>query len=345
VVRRQVQDGQIFAVRSCRRRRCQIVVGHAKTARRKQLGPVTIPSKRARLAHQPVDHVPIVDAVFVPAWQTRIDFLLSLTVPHFDRVGMQACLHPFADQPGCHRVDVPLDRDRAARLHPHTLRAKRLQPSRRQRIQVFTFVMEHLLLLRIAVIAHLTQEHRVGFLAREVVAATQEQRLLDRTLEAMMTLLAIAVLVSRVRIDRLRLHSVVRHQRLIAAREELRPRSLYRQRHAIAAMLGRHAAQRPHRVLEPGTEALETLRETERHVLPIRVRQHKVVDQMREGLAVDRHAQLAHVREVGGAQPARQVLLREVDLLVRTARGLPVFDPPLQRTQLTVVELTGMTPL
>ena len=161
----------------------------------------------------------------------------------------------------------------------------------------------------------------------------------------MMALLAISVLVTRVRIDRLRLHSVVRHQRLIAAREELRPRSLHRQRHPIAAMLGRHTAERPHRVLKPGTETLEALRKTERHVLPVRMRQHEVVDQMRARLAVDRHAQLAHVREVRGAQPARQVLLREVDLLVRPARGLPVLDPPLQRPQLPIVELTGMTPL
>ena len=110
-------------------------------------------------------------------------------------------------------------------------------------------------------------------------------------------------------------------------------------------MLGRHTAERPHRVLKPGTETLEALRKTERHVLPVRMRQHEVVDQMRERLAVDRHAQLAHVREVRGAQPARQVLLREVDLLVRPARGLPVLDPPLQRPQLPIVELTGMTPL
>lgn len=340
-----MQDPQVVADRSCRRRRCQMIVGHAKAARRKQLGPVAIPGKCARLAHQPIDYVPVVDAVLVPALQARLNFLLSWTAPHFDRVGMDPHLHPLADQPGRHRVDVALDRDRAARLHAHAHLPKRLQPPRRQCIQIIAFVMECLLSLGIAAIAQRAQERHIGFLARKIVAAAQEQRLLDRPLEAVMALLAIAVLVTRVGIDRLRPHSVVRHQRLIAAREELRPRSLHRQRHAIAAMTSRHAAQRPHRILEPFAKTLEALGETERHVLPVRMRQHEVVDQVLERLAVDGHAQLGHVREVGSTELARRMLLREEDLLVGPTPRLPFVDAPLQGPQLPVGESAWMAPL
>ena len=160
-----------------------------------------------------------------------------------------------------------------------------------------------------------------------------------------MALLAIAVLVTRMHIDRLRLDLVVRRQRLIAARELLRPRSLYRQRHAIGAMFLGDAAQCPQRVLEARAETLETLGEAERHVLPVRMRQHEVVDHMRERPAVDGHTQRGHVREVGGAEPARPMLLREEDFLGGPARGQPVFDAPLQRAQLAVGELTGVPPL
>lgn len=289
--------------------------------------------------------MPIVDAVFVLALQARQHFLLAGSVPHLDGVGEHACLHPFADQPCGHRVDVPLDGDRTARLHPHALRTTRLQPPGGQWIQEIAFIDECLLSLDVAPRTQVAQERRIGFLAREVMTATQQQRLLHRTFEAMMALLAITVLVTRVRIDRLRLDLVVRHQRLITARELLRPRSLNRQRHAIGAMELRHAAECPHRILKPRTETLETLGETERHMFPVRVRQHEVVDQVRERLAVDRHAQLGHVREVGGAQPTRRMLLREEDFLGRTARRQPVLDAPLQRPQLPVGELAGMSPL
>ena len=212
---------------------------------------------------------------------------------------------------------------------------------------MLVFVVECLLSLGVGVAprAQIVQERFVLLLAREVVAAAQQQRLLDRALEAMMTLLAIAVLVTRVGVDRLRLDSVVCHQRLIAARELVRPRSLHRQTHAIRAMSRRHSAQRPHRVLEPVAETRETLREAKRRVLPVRVRQHEVIEHMVKGQTVDGHAQIVHDGEVRGAQPAGRMHLREENFLRRSARGLPFLDAPLQRPQLTVGETARMPPL
>ncbi len=197
----------------------------------------------------------------------------------------------------------------------------------------------------VAALAHFPQEGHVRFPARKIPAATQQQRLRYRSFEPVMALLGVAVLMTLARIDRLRSDSVVRHHRLIPAREKLRPRGLHRQAHPIAAMRFRHSAQRPHRVLETFRKALETLREAEGHVLPVRVTQHEVIDQVRERLTVDRRAQFGHVREIRGAQPARLMPLREEDLLVRPARGPPLFDSSLQGAQLALGEAPGMSPL
>jgi hypothetical protein len=197
----------------------------------------------------------------------------------------------------------------------------------------------------IAARTHFTQERLIRFLARKVMAAAPQQRLLQRTLETMMALFGVAILVALPGVDRLRPHHIVPHQRLVSMREKLRPRCLHRQAHPVAAVFDWHAAQRPHGVLKALAEALETLGETERHMLPVRVRQDKMVHQVRECLPVDCHAQIGHVREVRGAQPARQMLLREENLLVRPARGPPVFDPPLHRSQMLLGELPRIAAL
>jgi hypothetical protein len=191
----------------------------------------------------------------------------------------------------------------------------------------------------------LLQKCRVRFLAGEIVAAAQQQGLLHRPLEAMVALLGVAVLVPLAGIDRLRLHLVMSHQGGVAAGELLGAGGLHGQAHAVAAMHFRHTAQGPDRVLEAGAEALEALRETERDVLPVRVRQHKVVDQVRERLPLDRHAQLGHVREVGRAEPARRMVLGEEHLLVRSMSRPPLLDPALQGAELSVREAARVSAL
>jgi hypothetical protein len=158
-------------------------------------------------------------------------------------------------------------------------------------------------------------------------------------------LLDVAVLVTLAGVDGLRLHFVVGHQSAVTRRELLGAGGLHRQAHAVGAMHRRHAAQGPDRVLETGAEALEALREAERDVLPVRVCQHEVVDQVRQRLALDRHAQLGHVREVGSAEPARRMVLGEEHLLVRPVRRPPVLDVTLQGAQLSVPEAARMPAL
>ena len=146
---------------------------------------------------------------------------------------------------------------------------------------------------------HALHERRVLFPRGKVPAAAYQQRLLQRTLELPVTLFAIAVLMTAVRVRCLRLHPVVVHQGLIVLGEAFRIAILiHRQRHAIRAMPPWDGPQRPDRVLKALAQAGEALRKTQRHMLPVRIRQHKMVRQVGERLARDRHLQAGQVREV-----------------------------------------------
>jgi hypothetical protein len=70
-----------------------------------------------------------------------------------------------------------------------------------------------------------------------------------------------------------------------------------------------------------------------------------VINQVREGRAGDGQAEVAAVSEVAGAEPARLMDLAEEDLLGRAVQRPPLFDPPLQRSQLAVGEAAGVLTL
>jgi len=131
LTRRQVQDAQVLLGRTLRTLLDQSVIDETKAARRKQILTIAIVGKGPRLAYQPVDEVPVVDAVVAPATQTRQTFDLSLGIPDLDVVGVQTRLDPFADQPAGHRVGVASDVEGAATIHTHPQAFARLQPPRR----------------------------------------------------------------------------------------------------------------------------------------------------------------------------------------------------------------------
>lgn len=148
---------------------------------------------------------------------------------------------------------------------------------------------------------------------------SEQQRLIERPLELMMTLFHIAILVRLRGINRLPLQSVMLQQFLIPLlkRRPVTPRR-HRRGQRIGAMDLRYAAQLSQSVLQAVAQALITLGEANRPRLPVRVRQHKMINQMRKGIPRDRDAQLRAVREVRGAQPARGMHLRKEHLLRRS---------------------------
>jgi hypothetical protein len=155
----------------------QPVVGQAEAARREQLVTVAIAGERPRLAHQPVDDVPVGDPVLPPATQARQALDLVLGVPDLDVVGVQARLHPFPDQPAGHRVRVAGDVDGAATIHPHPDALAGVEPLPRQGPQQGQLLDQPRLAAAVPLGEQLPQERLVRRPADEVTAAAQHQRL------------------------------------------------------------------------------------------------------------------------------------------------------------------------
>jgi hypothetical protein len=344
--RRQVQDAQVLLGRALRLLLGQPVVGQAKAAGGEQLVAVAVAGERPRLAHQPVDDVPVGDPVLAPAAQPRQPLDQALGVPDLDVVGEEPGLHPLPDQPAGHRVGVAADVDGAPGIHPHPEALAGVEALPRQRPQQGQLLDQSRPPALIPLREQLPQERLVRRTADKVAAAAQHEGLVQCPLELPVALLHVTVLVRLRRVDRLALQAVVPQQRLVAP---LKGRAIAAGRHGrgqgVGAMHLGHAAQLGQGVLQAVAEALEALREADRAGLPVRVGQHEVVDQVGERLAGDGHPQAAGMGEVGGAQVTGLVDLAEEHILGRPVQGAPLLDVPLQGAQLPVGEAAGVLPL
>ena len=82
-------------------------------------------------------------------------------------------------------------------------------------------------------------------------------------------------------------------QRLIALLKfRLLRQVVDRRCHAIGAMQPRHPAKLPQRVLQPFAQAGEALRLADGSRFPVRIRQHEVVQHVRERITGNRDSQL-----------------------------------------------------
>jgi hypothetical protein len=106
----------------------QAVIDETKAAGGEQIVAVAVVGKRPRLAHQPVDDVPVVDVVVTSTTQPGQTLDLLLGIPDLDVLGVQAGLDPFPDQPAGHRVGVAGDVDGAPAIDPHAQPFTGLQP-------------------------------------------------------------------------------------------------------------------------------------------------------------------------------------------------------------------------
>jgi hypothetical protein len=326
-----LQQPQVLPVRTPGLLRHQGVVRPPVGHRRVQVFPVHVARERPGLAHQPVDHVPVVNVVLGLAAQPLHRLHPLLRVPHLDGLGANPYLDLRADQSRRHRVGVALHLDRAPPADPRLVPFQRLQPPGRQRSQLPAFLQELLLPPRVPPGHHGQHELPVRLPADEVPAAAEEQFLRHRLLETPVALLAVAILVGAIRVGRLGRDAVMSQQRPVVLRVRLRVAVVvHGQRHAVGPVPRRRRAQRPPGVLRPFAQAGEALREAQADVLPVRVRQDEVVHQMRKRLALDRHPQRLHVREVRRPQPARLMHLGEEDFAGWPVLGTPLPHAPLQ---------------
>ncbi len=78
-------------------------------------------------------------------------------------------------------------------------------------------------------------------------------------------------------------------------------------------------------------------------VLEAGERQTEMVEPMVQRLPSDGDAKLAHVGEVGKAEPTRLMLLPEHDILLMTVHGPPSSNAPLQRSTHALADLRMAT--
>jgi hypothetical protein len=271
----------------------------AEPRRREQVVAMGVIRERPRLADQRVNDVPVMHRRPLPADQSRERVDVFVRVPDLDPVGEQPGLDPLADQPAVHRVGVAVNVNQTAGIDaaPH-LQARR-QPGLGQRFERRHLLGEAVGPARVPRPHDLLQERDVLVPVRKVAAAAEEQRLVDRGLEVPVRRFRVAVLVRLPRIGPLARHAVMGQQVAVPGLELPRRRQIvHRRTQGIAAVLPRHPAQVPERILQPVRQRLERLRSTHRHRLPIRVRQHEVVDQVVERLPGDGDVQSVHGRKV-----------------------------------------------
>ncbi len=192
----------------------------------------------------------------------------------------------------------------------------------------------------------LLEEELIVGSAGEIAAASEHQGLVDGLLEAVMALLDVAIFVGLSRLDRLSFEAVMSEQCLVFMSKHVGFRVVIdRRRQAIGAVSRGDSSQFPQGVLQALAEALEAFGEADSTGLPVGIGEHEVIDQVVEGLAEDSDLELGHAGEVRFGEPPGLMDLSEKDLLGRPFEGSPLFDPPLQTTELDVGEPPRMAAL
>jgi hypothetical protein len=287
--------------------------------------------------------VTVVDPVLVLATQARHPLYPLAGVPDLDFFQPQACFHFLAHKSRRNRVSVILNSYSTASPHPRPQPLLRLQAPLRQRPQLRHLGGDRGRTTGVALPLHGFQQRDVRFATGEVPAAAQQQGLLDGLLEVPVRRLDVAILVAAGRVGGLPLQAIVSQQRPIAGRELVRLTVvMHGQRHTVGTMPLRCGTKVPERILKAGAQAGEALGKAQGDVLPVGMGQHEVVQQVREGRALNGDLQVVHRREVGGRQSAGRVLLGEEDFLGRAVLGFPLSHAPLESAAGRLGALAGL---
>lgn len=151
----------------------QLVVGLPKHQRREHVFDILIVAKRAGLADQRVDHVPIIDlhlALAELAWHPLHAFS---RVPQFDFVLLHPRLDLQSDQFTVHRIGVLPQSQQAVGTDAQVVPRIRRQPRVGQRAQVRKLAFERQLSISVALGHHAARPRIVVSHAAEVAPAAQ----------------------------------------------------------------------------------------------------------------------------------------------------------------------------
>ena len=171
---------------------------------RKQLLAESVARKRARLADERPDDVPVVDLVVAVAADARHRGrrLGAVAVVDLDELGILSDLHLAGDETRGDRVDAASEVDRAPLPHRRGVRRVLGQPRVRERQQVLSLLRKQRRGLAVVdPAADFLDERHVRLHRREVAAPSQDELLAQRRLEDVVGLLGDAVLVRLPRLD------------------------------------------------------------------------------------------------------------------------------------------------
>ena len=323
----------------------EAIVGQAKARRREQILAVRVIRERAGLAHQRIDDVPIVHGRVIPAHESRSRIDAFVRVPDLDAVSEQPGFDLLADEPTVHRIRVAMNVNQAAGIDTAEHLQTRRQPLLGQMSQRGQLLSETIRSAGVPRRRDLLQEAHVLVAAGERATAAEQQRLIHGGLEMPVRRLRIAVLVRLPHIDPLARDVVVSQQVAVTGLELPRRRQVvHGSTETVAAVPPRHAAQFPQGILQTIGQRLKRLRRTHGDRFPVRVGQHKVVDQVIEALTGNGDVQRVHVREVRRRDIAGLVDLAEDDGLAWSVGGAPLSHATFEGAAMRVEKLAGMFP-
>ena len=164
--------------------RAQRIVSHAKLRRGKQLFVIPIVGERARLTHQRIDDVPIVDRHPLLAEQSRHRLDVVILIGHDDFLRAQPHVNLLPDQPTGNGVGVGPHLNRAALADTDAgQNVVSTEPLSWQFLQAGLFLGEPLLAMGVGAGDDFLHELPVILPTGEVTAAAKHQSLVDAILE------------------------------------------------------------------------------------------------------------------------------------------------------------------
>lgn len=264
--------------------RTKIVPGHAKTAGRKHLFAIPITGKCTGFSQQRVHNVAVINRCQIPAHQTWhcLDHMTAVS----DRDGLRSNpqIDLFADQTTGNRVRIRSHHDGAAGAHSNVVHdVVGVQTLIRKSPQMCCLFEVIFATTHVRFCNEVFNKSNIVFTAVEVPTASQQQCLINTTLQMVIGGFHITILIGTLRIRTFRFAVVVFHQRRITLREFPLCRVISdRSGQRIAAMPKWYSAEFPERFLNARAERFEGLRETQRHTLLIAECQHAVIKQMIE---------------------------------------------------------------
>ena len=201
----------------------------------------------------------------------------------------------------------------------------------------------------VALVHDAAQECFIGGQVVKVTAAAQQQVLCQRALERAIGRFDVSILIRTVHMNGARLHAEVGEQlqilcivaaRGLTCRAPFGSQMMGSRRAVVGLMDRRHVPQLRQCALQSQPDGDQRLRLDHAAPLPVRVGQHAVDQQMREGLAAQRDPQRVHRGAIGLQHFARPMHLLERQQLV-TMQCAPGADVPLQRAQLAFLIRSG----